>query len=126
MMFERLSRNWVYGAFLAAFPILGLLWLLAHDQPETLRLTLLMLPLYMIHQYEEHDDDRFRLFFNRTVGGGREALTPLAVLVINTIGVWGTIVGAAFASAWVAPGLGLIAVWLAVLNAIVHIAHALL
>ncbi len=44
---------------------------------------LLQLPVYMLHQYEEHDDDRFRRFFNHTMFGGREVLSRRAVFVIN-------------------------------------------
>jgi len=37
----------------------------------------------MLHPYEEQDNDRFRLSFSQTVGGGKEVLSPLAVFVIN-------------------------------------------
>jgi hypothetical protein len=105
---------------LALFPLLTVGW------PETLRLTFLFLPLYMMHQYEEHDADRFRLFVNALIGGGREVLTPAAVFVINVPGVWGVIALATYLSAWVAPGLGLIAVYLAVVNALAHVGQAVL
>lgn len=125
-MLDRLIRNWVYGGFLAAFVLLALFPLAGRDWPETLRLTYLFLPLYMLHQYEEHDDDRFRLFFNLTLGKGREALTREAVFIINIFGVWGVILAACCLSAWVAPGLGLVAIYLAVVNAVVHIIHAII
>ncbi|PPD43617.1 MAG: HXXEE domain-containing protein [Methylocystis sp.] len=125
-MLDRLMRNWVYGGFLSALALLGLFPLIAPHWPETLRLTYLFLPIYMIHQYEEHDADRFRLFFNLTLGKGREVLTPAAVFVINIFGVWGVILLACYLSAYVAPGLGLIAVYLAVVNAVVHIVHAII
>ena len=86
----------------------------------------LQLPLYMLHQFEEHDDDRFRRFFNRTIGGGREVLSPLAVFVINVPGVWGLIVVSFYLSANVASGYGLIAVYLTLVNAAVHIAHGVM
>ena len=53
--------------------------------------TFLCLPLYMVHQYEEHDGDRFRHHFNRTIGQGREVLSPLVVFLANVPGVWGVI-----------------------------------
>jgi len=124
-MLVRLVQNWVYGGFLAAIVLLALFPLAARDWPETLRLTYLFLPLYMIHQYEEHDADRFRLFFNKTLGKGRDVLTPEAVFVINIFGVWGVILAACFLAAWAAPGFGLIAIYLAVVNAAVHIVHAI-
>jgi len=124
-MSDRLIRNWVYGGFLAGLLLLALTWLLAQDWPLWLTSIWLLLPIYMIHQYEEHDADRFRLFVNQHVSGGREALTPLAVFLINIPGVWGVIV-VAFALAWnVRPGLGLIAVYLVLVNAVIHIVAAL-
>lgn len=124
-MFERLVNNWVYGGFLAALALLALTPIVTTGWPETLKLTFLFLPIYMLHQYEEHDADRFRLFFNRTLGHGREVLTPLAVFVINIPAVWGVIILACYLSAHVAPGLGLVAIYLALVNAFVHCVHAL-
>lgn len=103
-MLDRLLRYWVYGGFIAGLLLLALIPLLSSGWPETLRLTFLFLPLYMLHQYEEHDDDRFRLYINQTIGAGRELLTPLAVFVINIFGVWGAIAAAFVLSALVAPG----------------------
>lgn len=124
-MLDRLTRNWVYGGFLAALALFALFPLFSGGWPETLRLTFLFLPIYMLHQYEEHDADRFRLFFNATIGSGKEVLTPEAVFVINVPGVWGVIVAACYLSDHVSAGLGLIAVYLAVVNAVVHIGHGI-
>lgn len=125
-MFERLVKDWVYGGFLAALTLIFLAPLFSASWPEALRLTFLFLPIYMLHQYEEHDADRFRLFFNQTIGNGKEVLTPFAVFMINIPCVWGVIVLACYLCAYVSPGLGLIAIYLAVVNAIVHVAHALI
>jgi len=84
------------------------------------------LPIYMLHQFEEHDNDRFRTFVNRTVGGGREVLSPLAVFIINVPGVWGVIAVSFYLAALVSSGYGLIAVYLTLVNAIVHIIPAAL
>jgi hypothetical protein len=124
-MLDRLIRNWVYGGFLAGLLLLALLPLLTAGWPETQRLTFLFLPLYILHQYEEHDADRFRLYVNATVGQGRELLTHEAVFVINIFGVWCVIAAATCLSAYVAPGLGLAAIYLAVVNAILHIVNTL-
>lgn len=125
-MLDRLFHNWVYGGFLAGLMLFALAPLAAANWPETLRLTFLFLPLYMAHQYEEHDADRFRLFFNQTIGRGYEVLTPQAVFLINVPGVWGVIVGACYLGAAANPGFGLVAVYLAVVNALVHVAHAII
>jgi hypothetical protein len=44
------------------------------NAPPVLLYTLL--PVYMIHQYEEHAYGRFVEFFNETVGRGRNASRP--------------------------------------------------
>ncbi len=124
-MFSRLFHNWVYGGFLAGIALLVLFPLVAESWPETVRLTFLFLPTYLLHQFEEHDADRFRVFFNRTIGKGREVLTPAAVFIINVPGVWGVIIAATYLAAKVDAGLGLIAVYLAVVNAVVHLGQAL-
>lgn len=125
-MISRLITQWVYGGALAGLLLLFLLPLLASSWTTALSLTFLHLPLYMLHQYEEHDQDRFRLFFNQTIGGGREVLSPLAVFIINVPGVWGVIALSLYLAAIVNIGFGLIAVYLAIVNAVVHIAYALL
>lgn len=122
-MWARLTRWWVYGGVLAGALLLALAPALAVDWSLAVTLVFLSLPVYMIHQYEEHDDDRFRVFFNEAIGGGREVLSPAAVFFINVPGVWGVNL-VAFYLAWaVSPGLGLIAVYLILVNALVHIAH---
>jgi hypothetical protein len=54
----------VYGRVLAAILMLALSPLLPAGWPLPLADPFLLLPAYMVHQYEEHDRDRFRLFFN--------------------------------------------------------------
>jgi hypothetical protein len=84
-----------------------------------------LLPVYMLHQYEEHDADRFRLYVNREVGGGLEVLTPAAVFVINIGAVWVLDVVVIYLAARVDLGLGLIAAYLMLVNAVVHIVGAI-
>jgi hypothetical protein len=78
----------------------------------------------MLHQYEEHDNDRFRRFVNSNFGKGREILSPLAVFLINVPGVWGVIAVAFWLAALLNPGFGLIAAYLLLLNAVIHIVSA--
>jgi hypothetical protein len=68
--------------------ILALMPLLASGWSTTFTAIFVLLPIYMLHQYEEHDGDRFRLYVNRTVGNGTDVLTPAAVFVINIGAVW--------------------------------------
>lgn len=120
-MIQRLFQNWVYGGFLAGLLLVLLMPALCVGWSLALVAVFLQLPVYMLHQYEEHDDDRFRRFFNRTIGGGREVLSPAAVFVINVPGVWG-VIGVSFLLAKMASlGFGLMAVYLTLVNAVVHV-----
>ncbi len=119
-MLSRLRDNWVYGGLLAALMLLVLTPVLANGWSLALLLIWLQLPVYMLHQYEEHDDDRFRLFVNATIGGGQEVLSRFAVFVINIGGVWAVDAGAFGLAARVHVGLGLVAVYLSLINGFSH------
>lgn len=88
-MLNRLIANWVYGGFLAGILLLLLAPVIVRSWPPALVATFLCLPAYMVHQYEEHDNDRFRQALNRLIGHGQEVMSPGAVFVINVPGVWG-------------------------------------
>jgi len=123
--FGRLTRGWVYGGFLAGFLLLALLPVFTAGLSLAFLFVALQLPIYMLHQYEEHDDDRFRRFVNREVGGGLDVLSPGAVFVINVGGVWLLNVVAIWLAATAGIGFGLIAVYATLVNAVVHIIPAL-
>jgi hypothetical protein len=111
-----LLRQWQYAGFLTGIVLLLLLPLWASETGLVLALIYLQLPLYMLHQLEEHAGDRFRRFVNDRMAGGRDALTPRATLVINVVDLI-----ALYLSFFVDPGFGLIALYLSVVNAIVHL-----
>lgn len=123
-MMNRLIDNWVYGGFLAALLLLVLGPLFVIGWPPALVATFLCLPAYMIHQYEEHDNDRFRLFVNQVIGNGNEVLTRRAVFVTNIAGVWGVIAVALWLAAF-KNGFGLIAAYLLLLNGAIHVVAAI-
>jgi Protein of unknown function with HXXEE motif len=125
-MLQRLISSWVYGGVLAAILLLALSPLLLAGWPKPLAATFLLLPAYMVHQYEEHDHDRFRLFFNQTIGQGFDVLSPWAVFITNVPGVWGVIALSLYGAVWFNLGWALIAVYLVLVNAVVHIVHAVL
>ncbi|HEY1804212.1 MAG TPA: HXXEE domain-containing protein [Terracidiphilus sp.] len=124
-MFDRLVASWVYGGFLAGLLMLLLTPLFVHGWPQALVATYLCLPIYMLHQYEEHDNDRFWEFVN-SMGNGRLYLSHLAVFIINVPGVWGVIAVSLWLAIRLNPGFGLIAAWLIVVNGAIHVAHALI
>jgi Protein of unknown function with HXXEE motif len=123
-MIHRFIVNWVYGGFLAGLLLLFLSPLFVRSWPPALAAAFFCLPAYMLHQYEEHDEDRFRILMNRMLAGGGDALTLPAVFIINVPGVWGVIALSLWLAAFVHPGLALIAVYLPLFNAFVHIVHA--
>jgi hypothetical protein len=116
--------QWPPAALFAAVFLLALVPLIAATAGEVLALVFLQLPVYMLHQGEEHLGDRFRLYANRVIGGGREALTPVATFWINCLGVWGVDLAALYL-AWAGfTAAGLVAGYLALVNALLHIGPA--
>ena len=91
-----------------------------------LALVYLQLPIYMLHQYEEHAGDRFRLWVNNMIGHGRDVLTPIATFWINSLLVWLLDLVALYLACFVDLSLGLIAIYLPMLNAIGHIVPAII
>jgi hypothetical protein len=120
-MLDRLYRNWVYGGALAGILIFGLAPLILRGWSWPMIAVFLQLPLYMVHQYEEHDDDRFGRFVNAMLGDGRTVLSPAAIFVINVPGVWGVNAVSIWLAAVDGIGFGLIGIYLTVVNAVVHI-----
>ncbi|SDV50595.1 HXXEE domain-containing protein [Chitinasiproducens palmae] len=118
---ERLTQNWVYGGFLAGILLLAIAPVVVAGWPPSLAMGYLFLPIYMIHQYEEHDRDRFRLFLNEKIGGGAEVMSRLAVFIVNVPGVWGVLAVSLTLAVCIDTGYGLIAVYLVLVNALVHI-----
>jgi hypothetical protein len=115
-----LVREWPYAGLLTAVFLLVLLPFFG-AQGLALTLVYLQLPLYMLHQFEEHDRDRFRSFANQVIGKGREAFTPTAIFVINSAGVWGVDLLALYLACFVDSKWGLVAIYLPVFNALTHI-----
>ncbi|WP_158966388.1 HXXEE domain-containing protein [Chachezhania sediminis] len=122
-LFQRLFANWVYGGALAALVLLALTPFLALSPGLTA--IYLCLPVYMLHQYEEHDDDRFRRFVNAMMTGKGRGLTRADVFWINIAGVWALLTVTLWLAVTVSPGWGSIATWLLGLNGLIHIAQAM-
>ena len=118
---DRIYYNYQYAGLTVGVFLILLVPVLWAPWPHTLLLVLLQLPAYFGHQTEEYFKDKFRLGMNEELAQGREVLTKDAVLFINIVGVWGTDLIALYLSAFVRPGLGLIAMYLALVNATVHV-----
>lgn len=119
-----LTRYWVAAALLMGIVLLLLIPVLAATWTLPLIAIFLQLPIYMLHQVEEHTGDRFRSFVNNQVFGGVEALTPASILWINLPGVWGVNLASLYAAQFVGTGWGLAGIYLTLVNTVVHIAGA--
>lgn len=122
--FARLQAHWVYGGALAGVMLVLLTPVLTDGWPLPDRLLLLALAAYMLHQYEEHDADRFRRFVGQ-LAGTPDALTLADVFWINILGVWAVLAAVLWMARSVDPGWGAIAGWFLLINAAGHGAQAL-
>ncbi|MEO8204807.1 MAG: HXXEE domain-containing protein [Chthoniobacterales bacterium] len=117
--------QWPYATFFAAWFLAALLVPFYHFAGLPLTLVFAQLPLYMFHQLEEHYHDRFRLFINKHIADGRDALTPEAVWWINSVGVWAYDLVALYLAIYCNLALGLIGIYLTLVNAVVHVVAAI-
>jgi hypothetical protein len=115
-------RNWMGAGLVAGLFLLALVPLLIGAWSLPLLLIYMQLVVYLLHQFEEHYEDRFRLFANLHVAHGLNALTTPAVVFINVPGVWGVILVSLYLARFVDVGLGLIAVYLVLVNTVAHVA----
>lgn len=123
-LMARVYANWFYAGATAAAFMLALTPLLWGAWDGVVLATFLQLSFYMVHQVEEYYRDRFRTGLNAELGGGREVLTPGFALLVNLGGIWLVDLVALYLAYFVRPGLGLIAMYLSVVNAVVHVAMA--
>ncbi|SMD14150.1 HXXEE domain-containing protein [Rhizobium sp. RU36D] len=124
-MLQRLYGNWVYGGMLAGILLLCLTPLLLSGWSLAMIAVFLQLPVYMLHQYEEHDAGRFGQFINSEIGEGHTVLSDAAIFVINVPGVWGINALSLWLAALFGAGFGLIGIYLTLVNALVHLAPAI-
>lgn len=117
--------QWPFACLFAAALLLLLTPVWMHAAGIPLALIVLQLPVYMVHEWEEHTGDRFRKYLNQNVAGGREALTPQATFWINALGVWGIDLLAIYLACFVDLSLGLMAFYLPIVNALTHIRVAI-
>jgi hypothetical protein len=120
-MVNRLIDHWVYGGALAGVLLLLLLPAIGSGWPLVLTLVYLQMPIYMLHQLEEHDDNRFQRVVNDTIGHGKDVLPSTAIFVIN-VGVWLLNLVSFALAAHVGIGWGVIGFYAMVVNAIIHVA----
>jgi hypothetical protein len=113
--------EWPYAAAFAACFLLALVPVVWSEAGVAAMLIYVQLPIYMLHQLEEHGGDRFRRYVNEILASGREALSRGATFAVNLLGVWVLIIASILLAYYVDPGLGLIGVYLTGVNAVVHL-----
>jgi len=111
--------NWPAAGLVAAALITGLLPAVFAIASPALGLVVAQLPLYLVHQGEEHIGDRFRRQINAQAGS--EALSRPATFWINSLGVWGVDLVAIGLAAGLDLAWGFLAVYLTLINAVVHL-----
>jgi hypothetical protein len=121
-----MDGNWQYAGVVAGFFYLITLSLVPVRWSLPDLLLWLQLPIYIAHQFEEHVHDRFRQYVNSHLGQGRQILTPRAVTIINVGGVWCVDFLAIYLAGFYWRGAGLLAFYLALVNAVGHLAGALI
>jgi Protein of unknown function with HXXEE motif len=115
--------HWPAAGLLAAGLLLALLPVFYATGGLAVLLVAAQLPAYLVHQGEEHISDRFRLFVNKLAGC--EALSRSATFWINSVGVWGVDILSLLFMVFVHPAWGVLAVYLTLVNAVVHIGAGL-
>ena len=125
-MWARLCDNWVYGGVTLSLVLLSLMPLIKPALSDAGFLTLLCLPVYAVHQWEEHDNNRFVTFVNSKVAVGRRGLTTADSFIINVVGVWFALA----ATLWLVErsgqaGWALIGFFLLLVNGAAHVVGAM-
>ena len=118
-------ENWSRAGLPAGMLLMAISPLLFRGLTLPLFLVFLQLPIYMLHQYEEHARGAFRAFINHEIGGDRDVLTNAAIFWINVPGLWIVDLAVLYLAVYVSPALGLIAVYLTALNGLLHLGMAI-
>jgi hypothetical protein len=113
--------NWALMTLPLAVLLLCSLPIFLTAENMSLILPYTMLPVYMIHQYEEHAHGRFVAFVNSVVGKGHEVLTKVFAFWINILDVWLVFLMSFYLAKYVAIGFALVPIYLTILNAVTHV-----
>jgi len=117
--------NWSRAGVMIAPFLLILAPFLRQGMSLPVFLVFLHLPLYMVHQYEEHAHGAFKAFVNREIGHGKEFINDRAIFWINVGEVWFVDVALIYLTADVRTALGLVAIDLTIVNGLLHTIIAL-
>lgn len=85
-----------------------------------------LLPVYMIHQYEEHAHGRFVEFFNSTIGRGQKVLTRVSAFWLNILEVWLLFLVSFYLAKYVAVGFAFVPIYTVLVNGMTHVIASLM
>jgi Protein of unknown function with HXXEE motif len=115
--------RWPAACLFAGVMMLAMAPVWIYAAGAAIALIYLQLPLYMVHQFEEHTGDRFRKYLNQNVAHC-EALTPEGTFWINALGVWGLELAMLYVAVFVDLSFALAAFYLPIVNALTHVREA--
>ena len=119
-------HNWSRAALPAGIVLVLLAPVIYKLGGLPLLLIYMQLAIYMIHQYEEHAEGKFKAATNRLLAGGQEKITDVQIFWINIGGVWGVYVLVINLATFGAIGFGLMAIYTTLANGILHIVLAVI
>jgi len=119
------DRHWSRVALVVAIALLIVSPLLPAALGLAAFLIFLQLPLYMLHQFEEHGQGAFKAFMNANRSPGMPELTDRTIFWINSLGVWlMNLVALAVARSFKVAA-GLVSPYVSVVNGVLHVGMAL-
>lgn len=119
------DTNWSRSGLPVAAFLLALIPVIRRRLSPGLLVVYLQLPVYMLHQFEEHANGAFKAYAHRTVLRGRAPVPDRTIFVINIGGVWVLDLALLYLARFRSLRFGLIACYLALVNGFTHIAIAL-
>ena len=123
--FTKFVDNWTHFCVPLAIFLIILSPLIYSNLGLIFFLLFLSLPLYMIHQFEEHRNDNYKTYLNNHFGKGRQVLSDNDLFTINVIIIWGILIIVFYLQFLTTKPYGLIIIYLMLVNGITHIISAL-
>ncbi len=120
-----LTEHWMRAGIVMATLLLAITPVLMLEMRWMTVLVYLQLPVYMIHQYEEHANAAFQRWTTNHMGNGIQVLSDRDILWINIGLVWALDVVWLLLSVLVNPAWGLVAAAMPVVNGLGHIVFAI-
>jgi hypothetical protein len=114
-------RNWAKASLPVGILLLLLSPFVCRGVGTEAFLVYLLLPVYMIHQYEEHSKGEFKSFVNRMTGEGAEVLGDRAIFWINMLAVWFLGLAALYLTVYINPMFAFLAGYLTAINGLAHV-----